>query len=117
MTFKQGELYWIDLGEPRGSAPGFRHPHIIVQNDLFNSSKISTTVVCTLTTNLQRRKAPGNVLLPKGEGNLTKPSVVNVSQIFTVDKCDLVKRIGMISNDKLQDVLAGIELIISPRSV
>jgi mRNA interferase MazF len=117
MKIKQGELYWIDLGEPSGSAPGFRHPHIVVQNDLFNYSNINTTVVCTLTANMHRSNAPGNVLLPSGEGNLTKPSVVNVSQIYTVDKRDLVERIGKVSEEKLLDVLVGIELLIGPRNV
>ena len=92
MVIKQGEIYWVDLTEPRGSEPGYRHPHIVIQNNLFNASLINTIVVCSLTSNLSRAKAPGNVLLNKGEANLPKKSVVNISQIFTVNKSDgLVK--------------------------
>ena len=94
MVINQGDVFWIDLGEPSGSAPGYRHPHVIIQNNLFNRSRINTVVVCALTSNLKRAEAPGNVLLAKGESNLPKRSVVNVSQIFTVDKSDLVEKIG-----------------------
>lgn len=67
MVIRQGEVFWIDLGEPRGSAPGYRHPHVVVQNNLFNQSRINTSVVCAITSNLARATAPGNVLLRKGE--------------------------------------------------
>ena len=74
-------------------------------------------VVCSLTSNLQRAQSPGNVMLNKGEANLTKPSVVNITQIFTVDKRDLVEKIGSITSDRMKQVLEGIELLISPRDV
>ena len=117
MTIKQGEIYWVDLGEPRGSEPGYRHPHIVVQNNLFNASRINTVVVCTLSTNLKRAKAPGNVLLPKGEANLAKQSVVNISQIYTVDRSDLVERIGQVSSKRLKQVLSGLKLLLDPRDL
>ena len=117
MTIHQGDVYWVDLGEPRGSEPGFRLPHLVVQNNLFNSSKINTVVVCTLTTNLKRAVAPGNVLLPKDEANLSEQSVVNISQIYTVDKRDLVERIGQVSDKKLKQVLTGLELLLKPRDL
>ena len=117
MTIKQGEIYWVDLGEPRGSEPGYRHPHIVVQNNLFNASKINTVVVCTLSTNLKRAKAPGNVLLPKGEANLSKQSVVNISQIYTVDRSDLVEQIGQVSSKRLKQVLTGLKLLLDPRDL
>ncbi|MCB0155563.1 MAG: type II toxin-antitoxin system PemK/MazF family toxin, partial [Anaerolineae bacterium] len=85
MVIEQGEIYWIDLGDPTGSSPGYRHPHVVIQNNIFNQSRINTVVVCVITSNLKRAEAPGNVLLNEGEGNLPKQSVVNVSQIFTVD--------------------------------
>jgi mRNA interferase MazF len=114
MVIRQGELYWIDLGFPSGSAPGFKHPHVVVQNDIFNESRIQTTVVCALTSNLKRGKAPGNVFLKKGEGNLRKDCVVNVSQILTVDKADLVDKIGMLSKSRIMQIVQGIELVIEP---
>jgi len=117
MIIKQGEVYWVDLGDPRGSEPGYRHPHIVVQNNLFNGSKINTVVVCTITTNLKRAEAPGNVLLSKGEANLSRQSVVNISQIYTVDKEDLVERIGQIPSKKLKQVLAGLDLLLTPRDL
>ena len=72
MVIAQGDIYWINLEEPAGSEPGFRHPHVVIQNNLFNRSRIDTVVVCLLTSNLRLAKAPGNVLLEKGEGNLAK---------------------------------------------
>lgn len=117
MVIKQGEIYWVNLGEPRGSEPGYRHPHIVIQNNLFNTSKINTVVVCALTSNLIRGKAPGNVLLNKGEANLPKKSVVNISQIFTVNKSDLVEKIGQVSGERVNEVLKGIELLTEPREI
>jgi len=117
MVIKQGEIYWVDLAEPKGSEPGYRHPHIVIQNNLFNTSRINTTVVCSLTSNLVRAKAPGNVLLNKGEANLPKKSVVNISQIFTVNKSDLVERIGQVSEKRIMEILDGIKLLTEPREV
>ncbi len=117
MVIKQGEIYWVNLGEPRGSEPGFRHPHIVIQNNIFNASRINTVVVCSLTSNLKRAKAPGNVLLQKGEGGLPKKSVVNISQIFTVNKSDLVERMGQISADRFDQILEGMNLLIEPREL
>lgn len=117
MVINQGDVYWVDLGEPSGSAPGYRHPHLVIQNNVFNRSRINTAVVCVLTSNLKRAKAPGNVLLEKGEGNLPKQSVVNVSQIYTVDKGDLVEKIGRLSRRRMQQALAGVMLALEPREI
>lgn len=114
---RQREVYWVDLGEPSGSGPGYRHPHVVVQNDLFNRSRIRTTVVCALTSNLARASSPGNVLLNCGEANLPKASVVNVSQLFTVDKADLAEKIGTLSAARLRDILDGLQLLLEPRDV
>ena len=84
---------------------------------MFNDSKIASVVVCALTSNLKRVKAPGNVLIRKGEGNLTKDSVVNISQIVTVDKTDLVEKIGSLSILKIADIIDGVKLLIEPREV
>jgi mRNA interferase MazF len=117
MVINQGDIYWVDLGEPVGSGPGYRHPHIVVQNNVFNRSRIRTVVVCALTSNLKRAKAPGNVLLEKGEANLPKKCVVNVSQIFTVDKRLLDEYIGTVSKARMREILAGVQLVIEPREV
>ncbi len=114
---RQGEIYWIDLYDPEGSEPRYRHPHIVIQNNVYNASRIDTVVVCALTSNLDRAKAPGNVLLNKGEAHLPKKSVVNISQIFTVNKSDLVDKIGNVSEKRMAEVLEGIRLITEPREV
>ena len=117
MVIEQGEIYWVDLGEPGGSAPGYRHPHIVVQNNLFNSSNINTVVMCALTSNLKRGLSPGNVVLKKGEANLPKKSVVNITQIYTVDKNDLFEKIGKVNKERLKEILLGIQLLTEPREL
>lgn len=116
-TIRQGDVFWVDLGATSGSGPGYRHPHVVVQNDLFNRSRIATVVVCVLTSNVDRARAPGNVLLEEGEAGLDRPSVVNVTQLFTVDKDDLVERIGRLTTVRVREVLAGIDLLLQPRDV
>ena len=112
---RQGDLFWVDLGEPSGSGPGLRRPFVVVQNDLFNRSRLATVIMCALTANLRRAAAPGNVLLAKGEGNLSQDSVVNVTQLFTIDKGELTDRIGRLGNDRVADILRGIRLVLDPR--
>ena len=113
----QGDVYWVDLSEPSGSRPGCRQPHVVIQNNVFNRSRINTVVVCVLTSNLKRAEAPGNVLLEEGEANLPKPSVVNVSQIFTVDKSDLSEYIGTLSPKRVRQILHGVGLVLEPRDI
>ena len=115
MVSNQGDIFWIELDEPAGSAPGYRHPHVVIQNNVFNRSRINTVVVCALTSNLRRATAPGNVLLEPGEANLPRQSVVNVSQIFTVDKSQLSEKIGTLSARRVRDILNGIRLLTEPR--
>jgi len=115
MVIHQGDIYWVDLDEPRGSEPGYRHPHVVVQNNVFNRSQIRTIVVCALTSNLTRADAPGNVLLDKKETHLPKPSVVNVSQVFTVDKSQLTEYIGTLSPKRVREIINGMKLVLEPR--
>jgi len=117
MVINQGDVFWIEFDEPSGSELGYRHPHVVIQNNLFNRSRINTVVVCTLTSNLKRAKAPGNVTLNKGEANLPKKSVVNISQIFTVNKSDLSDKIGTLSRIRISSILQGIRLLTEPREV
>jgi mRNA interferase MazF len=106
-TINRGDLFWIEPDESRGSVPGYSHPHVVVQDDVFNHSRISTVVVCALTSNLNRANEPGNVLLEVGEGNLPKQSVVVVSQVSSVDKARLGERIGALSDARVEQILAG----------
>ena len=117
MVIAQGDIFWLDTGAPRGSGPGFRRPHVVVQNDVFNASRIQTTVLCAVTSNLARAKAPGNLLLRKGEANLPRPSVVNVSQIVTVDKSVLREKIGTLSLQRVLEIAAGLRLVLVPRDL
>ncbi len=115
MNIQQGDLFWVDLGEPGGSGPGFRHPYVVLQNNIFNASRLNTVVLCGLTSNVERAKAPGNVLLRKGEGNLPKDSVVNITQIVTVDKSDLVEKIGSLTPKRISQIVEVVKLLLEPR--
>ena len=111
MTIRQGQVYWLDFGPATGSDPAGRRPCVVVQNDVFNRSAIATTVVCLITSNLTRAKAPGNVPLKKGEANLPRASVVNVSQILTVDKAELTESVGHLSPASTSAVRDGLHLL------
>ncbi|MHC1781191.1 MAG: type II toxin-antitoxin system PemK/MazF family toxin [Anaerolineaceae bacterium] len=117
MEIRQGNIFWIEQDEPRGSEPGYRRPFVVVQNNIYNLSRIRTVVVCALTTNLERAKAPGNVVLKKGEGGVGKASVVNVSQIFTVDKACLGEYCGSLSTRRVEEILVGLDLLLRPAEV
>lgn len=117
MVINQGDIYWIDLGEPSGSELGYRHPHVVIQNNIFNRSRINTVVVCALTSNKKRALAPGNILLEAGEAGLPKQSVVNVSQIFTIDKRFLGEKIGTLSPERTKQIIDGVRLVIEPRKL
>jgi mRNA interferase MazF len=107
----QGEVYWLGFGPAESSAPAERHPCVVVQSDVFNRSRLATTVVCLITSNLTRAGAPGNVALTKGQANLPKESVVNISQILTIDKTELDDRIGKLPAKTIDDILAGLQLL------
>jgi mRNA interferase MazF len=115
MVVRQGEVYWVDLGKPRGPDPGYRHPYVVVQNDVYNVSRIATTLAIALTSNLSRARIPGNVQLRKGEAGLPKASVVNVTQVMTLDKSDLREKLGKLSRTRVQQILDGLRLVTEPR--
>jgi mRNA interferase MazF len=108
----QGEIWWADLGEPLGSAPGYRRPVLVVQCDAMNASRIGTVVCVPLTSNLKWGDAPGNVVLPARATGLPKDSVANVSLIVSLDKQQLTERVGKITRRTLDLVLSGIDVIL-----
>ena len=112
MVISQGEIWWADLGEPVGSAPGLRHPIVVVQGDPFNRSRISTVVCVPLTSKLKWAGAPGNVPLGSRMTGLPKDSVANVSQIVSLDRDALIERVGKLSEKKVQLILAGIDIVL-----
>lgn len=104
----RGDVFWVGPDELLGTASSYPHPHVVVQDDVFNHSRIATVILCALTSNLHRANEPGNVLLDVGEGNLTKQSVVVASQVSSVDKVRLGERIGSLSDMRVEQILAGL---------
>ena len=117
MVINQGDVFWLNSGVPSGSEPGFRRPYVIVQNNVFNHTQINTTVVCAITSSLHRAQIPGNVRLYKGEANLPKASVVNITQILTIDKRALAEKIGTLSKEHVHQIVDGLQLLTEPREV
>jgi len=113
VVVRRGEVWWADLGEPAGSEPGYRHPVVVVQEDELNRSRLATTVVALLTSNLRRAEASGNVLCPARATGLPKDSVVNVSQLATVDKAALVERVGALPPRLMRRVDDGLRLALA----
>jgi mRNA interferase MazF len=109
----QGEVWWADLSEPVGSAPGFRRPVVVVQGDSFNRSRIGTVVCVAVTSNLRLAEAPGNVALSVEDSGLPRDSVANVSQIVTLDRRMLVERVGALPDRALELILYGIDVVLA----
>ena len=107
----QAEVWWADLGEPVGSAPGLRRPVVVIQCDALNRSQIGTVVCVPLTSNLKWARAPGNVQLSAAATGLPKDSVANVSLIVALDKLQLVERAGKIPRRQLELILSGMDVI------
>lgn len=109
---QRGEIWWLALPDPIGSEPGYERPALIVQSDAFNRSRINTVLVSMMTTHVELAGIGGNVLV-KGKGTgLTKPSVVNVSQLASVDRSFFRKRIGRLSDEQMEEVEAGLLLVL-----
>jgi mRNA interferase MazF len=106
-TINQGDVFWIQADKLSPSVPGATHPHVVVQADVLNRTRIATVVVCALTSNVQQSNGPGNVLLDPGEAGLPKQSVVVVSQVSTVEKAQLGAYIGTLTATRIQQILAG----------
>lgn len=109
---KRGEIWWASLEQPRGSEPGYRRPVLVVQADSFNESRIATVLVAVITSNLALSEAPGNVRISKSDSKLSKASVVNVSQILTLDRKYLTKRAGRLPNMVMNRVSEGLGLVL-----
>lgn len=112
MVAAQGEIWWADLGEPIGSAPGYRRPVLIVQCDAFNQSRIATMLCVPLTSNLKWVQAPGNVLLTARQTGLDRDAIANVSLAVAIDKAQLTECAGRISRRQLELVFAGIDAVL-----
>ena len=109
----RGEIWWADLGVPFGNEPGFRRPILVAQADSFNRSRIGTVLCVPFTTNLKLAEAPGNVYLDTTESDLRKESVIVVSQMTCIDRIRLVEKVGSLAPESLQEVEAGIRLVLA----
>ena len=109
----RGEIWWAELAEPIKSQPGFRRPVLVIQSDTFNKSKISTVICAVITSNLRLSEAPGNILLLARASGLSKDSVINVSQIITVDKSLLTEKIGELNQKLINKLEEGLKLVLS----
>ena len=112
MVIRKGSIYWVDFSPGKGSEPIGRRPGLVVQNDLLNESKLNTVIVVAITSTLKFGELPGNVILRKGEANLPKRSVLNVTQIKTIDKKSLKEKIGSLTKNRMAEVHNGIKLIV-----
>jgi mRNA interferase MazF len=107
----QGDIYWLQLEESSGAQPDIRHPHVVIQENVFNHSSLHTVVVCALTSNLKRANFPGKGLLEVNEANLPKQSVVEISKVSTVDKAQLGEYIGSLGQQRIDQILAGMRFL------
>lgn len=113
MVICRGEIRWASMNDPVGSEPGFRHPLVIVQSDDFNRSRIGTVVAAIITSNVRLSEAPGNLLLSKKESRLARDSVINVSQLVTIDKAFLEEPISKLSPERLSELDYGLRLVLA----
>ncbi|HCC53820.1 MAG TPA: mRNA interferase MazF2 [Desulfobulbaceae bacterium] len=108
----RGEIWWAALPEPVASAPGYKRPILIIQSNEFNKSKINTLVAAVITSNIHLASAPGNVTLSTKNSKLPKESIINVSQIITIDKSFLTEKVHTLSNVIMTQVDDGLRLIL-----
>jgi mRNA interferase MazF len=113
LIINQGDIYWLNPENPNVSESSIPHPYVVIQDNIFNHSRIHTVVACALTSNIKRANLIGNVLLEVGEANLPKHSVVEVSKISTLDKTELSKYIGSLSERRINQIMSGIGFLQS----
>lgn len=110
---KRGDVWWASMAEPRGSEPGYRRPVVIVSSNEFNKSHIQTVICAAITTNLRLENAPGNFKLSKSKHGINRESVVNISQLVTLDKSFLTEQAGSLNNTQLNKLNEGLRLVLS----
>ena len=112
MVIRKGSIYWVDFSPGKGSEPLGRRPGLVVQNDILNDSNLNTVIMLAITSTMKFAELPGNVVLRKGEANLPKRCVINVTQIKSVDKKSVKEKIGTLSKDRVNEVHAGLKLVM-----
>lgn len=112
MVIRRGSIYWVDFSPGKGSEPSGRRPGLVLQSDVLNNSKINTVIILSITSTMKFGELPGNVVLRKGEANLPRKCVINVTQIKSVDRSSIKEKIGTLSNKKLEEVHEGLKLVM-----
>lgn len=112
MVISKGQIWWVDLGEPAGSEPGYKRPVVIISADSFNTSRIQTVTAAVITSNLNLAEAPGNIFLTQNESGLNKESVINVTQIVTIDKTNLIEMAGQLKSSIIQRLNQGLKIAL-----
>lgn len=113
MAVKRGEIWLASLPEPRGAEPGYRRPVVVVSSDHFNESRINTLLAAVITSNLRLAEAPGNIFLPKKLSGLSNDSVINISQVITLDKSFLTEKISKLNSQQLIELNDGLRLVLA----
>jgi len=112
MVIRNGTIYWVDFSPGKGSEPKGRRPGLVIQNDILNDSRLNTVVMLAITSTMKYGELPGNVILNKGEANMPKQCVINVTQIKSVDKTSLKEKIGSLTKKKMIEVYSGLNLVL-----
>ena len=112
MVIKRGEIWWAELPEPVGAGPGYKRPLVIIQSNDFNKSRINTIIAAAITSNIRLAAAPGNVLISSNKSKLPKESVINISQIITIDRSFLTEKAHTLSNKIMAQVDEGVLLVL-----
>ncbi len=112
VTPRRGEIWWADLGEPRGSGPGYRRPVLIVQDDHFNRSHLATVLILSLTSNLKYAELPGNLFLPKEQSGLAKDSVINATQLTAINKIWLEELVTQLPRQMMDEIDHSLRLVL-----
>ena len=113
MVIRRGSIYWVDFSPGKGSEPIGRRPGLVIQNDILNDSNINTVIMLAVTSTMKFGELPGNIVLRKGEANLPKRCVVNVTQIKSVDKTSVKDKIGTLSKKRMDEVREGLKLVMN----
>ena len=113
MVIRSGAIYWVDFSPGKGSEPMGRRPGLVIQNDALNDSNINTVIMLAITSTLKFGELPGNIVLRKGEANMPRRCVINVSQIKSVDKKSIKENIGALSEKRMAEVYQGLRLVMS----
>lgn len=113
MVIRKGSIYWVNFPPGKGSEPIGRRPGLVIQNDILNDSKLNTVVMLAITSTMKFGELPGNVILRKGEANLPKKCVINITQIKSVDKTSIIEKIGTLSKKRMDEVCEGLKLVLS----